>query len=181
MLMNRMKHVQGGVFCFLLAFFFASCGTTEKSSFLLIDKESMTLGVYGKSGKLLEKYPIACGENYGNKEKEGDKKTPEWVFYISSIEDATDWDHDFKDGKGVIKHCYGDYFFRLETGRHKGIGIHGTHLPESIGTRASEGCIRLKNEDLLNLRKKVRVNLPVIITPSLEDMKVSRGIIEIEK
>jgi hypothetical protein len=31
---------------------------------------------------------------------------------------------------------------------HQGIGIHGTHDDNSIRTRATEGCIRLKNEDL---------------------------------
>jgi lipoprotein-anchoring transpeptidase ErfK/SrfK len=46
-----------------------------------------------------------------------------------------------------------------------GIGIHGTHNPASIGTLATEGCIRLKNEDLQELRRLVDVGTPVRILP----------------
>ena len=45
------------------------------------------------------------------------------------------------------------------------IGIHGTPFPESIGTRATEGCIRLRNEDILDLKQRVKVGTVVIILP----------------
>ncbi len=44
-------------------------------------------------------------------------------------------------------------------------GIHGTPFPESIGTRATEGCIRLRNEDITDLKGRVRVGTTVIILP----------------
>ena len=47
----------------------------------------------------------------------------------------------------------------------QGIGIHGTHAPSSIGTRATEGCIRLYNDDIEALGQKVTVGMPVIIGP----------------
>ena len=43
------------------------------------------------------------------------------------------------------------------------IGIHGTHDPSSIGTRASEGCIRLNNKDLETLKPYVKVGTKVVI------------------
>ena len=52
---------------------------------------------------------------------------------------------------------------------HKGIGIHGTHKPESIGTRDTEGCIRLHNDDLRQLVGHVRVGMTVVILPSWRD------------
>lgn len=39
----------------------------------------------------------------------------------------------------------------------KSIGIHGTNQPDSIGRRASHGCIRMKNEDVAELFARVRV------------------------
>ncbi len=33
----------------------------------------------------------------------------------------------------------------------KGFGIHGTWQPETVGTAASEGCVRMKNEDVNEL------------------------------
>ena len=63
---------------------------------------------------------------------------------------------------------------RLETPGHKGIGIHGTHDPLSIGTRATEGCIRIKNSELEQLVSLIRVPTTVIITPAVKDIKPSK-------
>ena len=45
----------------------------------------------------------------------------------------------------------------------KGFGIHGTWQPESVGTAASEGCIRLKNEDVNELFDIVPIGTRVTI------------------
>ena len=68
----------------------------------------------------------------------------------------------FKDGKGTIKGAYGPWFIRLKTG-WSGIGIHGTHDPGSIGQRATEGCVRLRNDHLELLVKHVEPGLVVVI------------------
>lgn len=96
-------------------------------------------------------------------------KTPEGVFSICDIQNSQKWTHDFHDGKGEIKGAYGPFFIRLATPGHKGIGIHGTHDSLSIGTRATEGCIRLKNEDLERLVPMLNVPMTVVITPSAQD------------
>ncbi|MCD8183870.1 MAG: L,D-transpeptidase [Bacteroides sp.] len=46
-------------------------------------------------------------------------------------------------------------------------------MPESIGTRASEGCIRMNNEDLEQLVKQIYPPLVVAITPAAEDVKAN--------
>lgn len=46
-----------------------------------------------------------------------------------------------------------------------GIRIHGTASYYSIGSRASHGCIRVRNADILGLFPKVRVGTPVLIRP----------------
>lgn len=145
----------------------------HNASFLLISKEDMSLRRIDYKGVVLDSFPIACGKSYGNKQKQGDMKTPEGVFHISEIQDASGWTHDFKDGKGEIEGAYGPCFIRLETPGHKGIGIHGTHLPESIGTRATEGCIRLNNNDVAKLKEHVHSGMVVIITPSENDASIN--------
>jgi lipoprotein-anchoring transpeptidase ErfK/SrfK len=139
-----------------------------QDSFIVISKQDMKLRRYDLTGNVIEEYPIACGRNYGNKKKRGDNKTPEGVFTVQQIQNSSVWTHDFGDGKGQIKNAYGPYFIRLKTG-FQGIGIHGTHAPESIGTRATEGCIRLKNEDLLKLVQNIKISMVVIITSSVKD------------
>jgi len=43
--------------------------------------------------------------------------------------------------------------------------IHGTNAPETIGTRVSSGCIRLVNEDVIDLYSRVNVGAKVIVLP----------------
>ena len=139
--------------------------------FVVIYKEEMKMRVYDATGRELRCYPIACGRNVGNKRRQGDMRTPVGMFKVQEILDAHTWTHDFKDGKGVIRGAYGPYFVRLLTG-HKGIGIHGTHDESSIGTLATEGCIRLHNANILEFATKFAYRgMPVIVLPSKDDLK----------
>ena len=142
--------------------------------FIVVDKETLSLKLFDYSGNEVNSYGISCGKNPGNKDRIGDLKTPEGIFHITEIEEASTWGHDFKDGKGKIEGAYGPWFLRLEVPGHKGIGIHGTHKPESIGTRDTEGCIRLKNEDIADLKTKVNIGMVVIVLPSMDDLTATR-------
>lgn len=42
--------------------------------------------------------------------------------------------------------------------------IHGTNRPSSIGTFASYGCIRMYNQDIVDLYDRVRVGTRVVVT-----------------
>ncbi len=145
----------------------------ENANILVISKQKMQMCLLDYKGDTLFHAPIAVGEAYGNKQKQGDMRTPEGVFKVVDIQNASEWKHDFGDGKGSIKGAYGPCFIRLDVPGHKGIGIHGTHAPESIGERATEGCIRLKNEDVERLRSLIYPPLTVIITPSTMDEMVN--------
>lgn len=137
----------------------------RQSGMILISKREMRLTLLDSLQNPQLVLPIACGKNYGQKEMEGDMKTPEGDFLIREINDSSAWKQDFKDGLGMIEGAYGPYFIRLLTPPHTGIGIHGTHLPTSIGSRATEGCIRLANDDLRELVRYIYVGMPVRILP----------------
>lgn len=134
---------------------------------ILIKKGKFTLYLLDQE-KPVGHWPVALGKNPGQKEKSGDMKTPTGTFPVDEIIDASSWSHDFGDGKGEIPHAYGPWFISLDTsklskGKWDGIGIHGTHDPSSIGTLASEGCIRLNNKDLETLKAYVKVGTKVVI------------------
>ncbi|MEO0647818.1 MAG: L,D-transpeptidase, partial [Cyanobacteria bacterium J06650_10] len=44
-------------------------------------------------------------------------------------------------------------------------GFHGTPTIESIGQAASNGCVRMYNEDVVALFSQVSVGTPVLIEP----------------
>ena len=128
-----------------------------------VSKSTYTLTLY-KGDEPVKSYPIAVGRNPGDKQRTGDNRTPVGDFKIVSIENASKWTHDFRDGKGKIKGAYGPWFLRLDANGWKGIGIHGTHDPDSRGTMATEGCIRLSNDDIAELRTYAYKNMPVVIS-----------------
>ncbi|MCL6598952.1 L,D-transpeptidase [Alicyclobacillus macrosporangiidus] len=55
---------------------------------------------------------------------------------------------------------YGAYWMGLS---RRGYGIHGTNNPGSIGKLVSKGCIRMYNEDVLQLASLVPIGTHVTI------------------
>jgi lipoprotein-anchoring transpeptidase ErfK/SrfK len=41
--------------------------------------------------------------------------------------------------------------------------IHGSNEPWTIGQAVSSGCIRMRNEDVIDLYEKVRVGTKVVV------------------
>ena len=140
---------------------FYSDVVNPKNCFLLVSKPELRLYVCEVVGTDTVKrahFPVCVGLNKGQKQKKGDMKTPECTaanpFIITEIKDASTWCHDFGDGRGSIL-SYGNWFMRLKTPGFSGIGIHGsTNNESSVPGRGSEGCIRLRNDDLDVLKAK---------------------------
>jgi lipoprotein-anchoring transpeptidase ErfK/SrfK len=53
--------------------------------------------------------------------------------------------------------------------------IHGTNRPDTIGKRVSSGCIRLTNEDVVDLYERVKVGAKVIVLPATAARRPSQG------
>ena len=126
----------------------------------VISKREFRLYVYecGSDTTLAASFPVCYAKRPGPKTKEGDMSTPECndlndPFTISEVKNASDWEHDFGDGRGSLK-AYGDWFIRLKLkgslANNRSIGIHGsTNNAESVPGRDSEGCIRLRDTDII--------------------------------
>ena len=119
----------------------------QKNCFIVISKPEYRLYVCevvdGDTVKRAH-FPVCVGKAKGQKQKKGDMKTPECTaenpFTITEIVDASNWHHDFGDGRGSIL-SYGHWFMRLKTPGHSGIGIHGsTNNESSVPGRGSEGA-----------------------------------------
>ena len=128
---------------------------------IFVDKSKQELYLY-KGSNLVKTYKTSTGLNPGNKLATGDKKTPNGLFHIMSIENSTDWKHN-------NARAYGPWFLRLDYTdfeKKHSIGIHGTNEPDKIGQMASEGCIRLRNEDIAELKSYMYKGVPVHINES---------------
>lgn len=117
---------------------------------IIVDKKTYTLTVY-LNDKPVRAYPIAYGGNPDgkNKQAQGDSRTPEGNFKIG-----------YKDVRAYDPVATRGMW--LET-KWSGIGIHGTPWPDSIGSKASHGCVRMYSQDSIELYKLVRAGTPVTI------------------
>lgn len=147
---------------------------SEYDYFIIVDKQVMRVKLYDRYGRLKKSYKCACGKNYGNKRSKGDCRTPEGFFQAGSVKNSTNWHYTDENGKRSEKPGqYGPRFIRIITPGYSSTGIHGTDAPWSIGGRRSHGCIRIKNENILELADYVTKGMPIIILPSDKDKEVN--------
>lgn len=148
-------------FMAVVAALIAASAVSEAQNRIVVSKSDFRLYVLDSRDSVVYMTDVCLGMNRGNKTRRGDHKTPEGKFSIVSIENSTRW----KDFDHVYRASYGPWFMRLKVPGFRSIGIHGTNEPESIGTRASQGCVRLRNEEVVRLKELVRVGTPVEILP----------------
>lgn len=149
---------------------------SEYDYFIVVDKRLMKVFLYDKYGREVKAYGMCCAKNYGTKHKKRDSRTPEGFFSVKGVYDSSDWLFTDDDGHTSDKKGqFGPRFIRLDIPVTTQIGIHGTCAPWSIGHRSSHGCIRIKNENILELVEYVKKGMPVIISPGSKDMAVNRS------
>ncbi|MER2138601.1 MAG: L,D-transpeptidase [Succiniclasticum sp.] len=135
---------------------------TSHTYSLVITKSAYRISLLD-NGTPIKEYNCAVGRNPGQKTKTGDARTPVGTFKVESINPSSDWISD-EDGKGA----YGPWFITLDTrelskGEWNGIGISGTNKPEGLGRASSAGSVRVRNSDIEEIKKFVKVGTIVTI------------------
>ncbi|MFQ5687724.1 MAG: L,D-transpeptidase family protein [Candidatus Scalindua sp.] len=122
---------------------------------VLVDKSDFTLTLL-LDGHFIKQYPVGTGKS---------DKTPEGKFVVDNklinpVWYSPDGIYQFGDPKNVLGTRW--IGFEDKKGLY-GYGIHGTAEPDSIGKEMSNGCIRLRNEDIEDLFDYVKVKMTVVI------------------
>ncbi|OHB68378.1 MAG: hypothetical protein A2W17_01120 [Planctomycetes bacterium RBG_16_41_13] len=123
---------------------------------ILISKSEFTLTVL-LNDRYVKQYRIGTGKN---------DKTPEGTFEVKNKMKNPTW---YSPYGGV--YSYGDeknilgtrWIGFKEKENLVGFGIHGTTMPETIGTASSDGCIRMKNSDVEEVFDFVTTDTGIII------------------
>lgn len=131
-------------------------GGTTGNVAIKIDTKSNTLEVH-EGEKLITAYPVTVGSAH--------TASPIGEWKVRRITKMPTFRYD----KEMLKHGQrSGNFYLLPPGprnpvgvmwialNKKGIGIHGTNDPGSIGHAASHGCIRLANWDVVRLATKIK-------------------------
>ncbi|MDN5935276.1 MAG: L,D-transpeptidase family protein, partial [Nitrosospira sp.] len=116
-------------------------------------------------------YYISSGKNGSQKLKEGDKKTPVGVYFVTANlprEKLTDF-----YGSGAFPIDYPNEWDKRHGRNGFGIWLHGTPSNTySRPPRASDGCVVLANQDLDAVGTTLQVGItPVIISDEMEWVK----------
>lgn len=136
--------------------------------FVLVEKDKQRLRVLKHDGRLriVAEYQIATGENTGQKEREGDEKTPEGIYFITKIYTDTKLT---VFGKRAFHLDYPNIFDRQEGKGGTGIFIHGTN--KKLSSNSTNGCISLNNDDLEHIVKYLPLGVvPVVVVSSLTNL-----------
>jgi lipoprotein-anchoring transpeptidase ErfK/SrfK len=121
-----------------------------------VDTKTNMLGVF-EAEKLIAAYPVAIGSAHtaspiGDWKVRGIAKLPRFRYDKEMLE------HGERSGNFYMlppgpRNPVGVMWIALNK---KGIGIHGTDDPGSIGRAVSHGCIRLANWDVVRLATKIK-------------------------
>jgi lipoprotein-anchoring transpeptidase ErfK/SrfK len=110
--------------------------------------------------KLIKSYPVAVGRQGW--------ETPTGNFQVVQMIQNPKWIHPFTGESvpgGDPENPLGQYWIGFWTNGKSWIGLHGTPNPETVGTAASHGCVRMYNKDVEELFRQVSVGTPVKVVP----------------
>ena len=138
---------------------------------ILVEKSSSKVDIYQKRGKDVIKvatFRVSTGQVEGDKQVEGDLKTPEGVYYLVRIRE----DNQLLSKYGIraFDLNYPNQFDKVHAKTGHGIWLHGTDEPERLELpRTSEGCVVVSNEDLTSISDYITLyRTPIIINDSIK-------------
>ena len=135
----------------------ATADTGQEVIFLLVDKSSLTaqLKTWPEDPRLSETLMtlrIAIGKAHGDKQKEGDNKTPEGIYFTSHIIDGKTLPA--KYGPFAIPINFPNEFDLKQSKTGYGIWLHGVEKDARIEeANVTEGCVAFYNADIVSLAK----------------------------
>ncbi len=143
----------------------------ENENVILVEKKTQTLFIYTlKSETLSIDFKTACstGEAYGVKEKAGDRKTPEGIYFL-----LDEYEDRYSSPIYGIKAFPTDYpnLIDKRSGKNgSAIWIHGTN--KELKPMDSNGCVALENSNIQTLSNYITLNsTPVIMVEEIKMVK----------
>ena len=138
---------------------------------IVVDTSKSTLYLYENvngEARYVSDFYISVGKKGADKVSEGDQRTPLGVYFINS-KLTKDKLTDFY-GSVAYPLSYPNEWDRRQGRDGHGIWLHGTPSDTySRPPRASNGCVVLSNDDLLQIGKRVQIgHTPVIITNQMD-------------
>ena len=152
---------------------------TQKPGTIIIDTRGPYLYLIQPRGKAL-RYGIAVGregfEWAGDAKVKWKQKWPTWTPPAEMIERSPKL-AEFEDGMpaGIDNPLGARAMYLFKDGKDTMYRIHGTNRPFSIGQKASSGCFRMINQDVIDLYERVQPGANVFVRHGVPDF-YERGV-----
>jgi len=143
-------------------------GTSGSSFALVVNKSQSRLDVYRKleddSIVRVRSFRASTGLNGGDKQREGDERTPEGIYYFVRIREDNELLS--KYGLRAFDLNYPNDIDRLKGKDGHGIWLHATDEPERLNEpRTTLGCVVVSNEGIRELSNYITLyRTPIIIS-----------------
>jgi lipoprotein-anchoring transpeptidase ErfK/SrfK len=141
-----------------------SYNTTEKPGTVIVDTKKRHLYLVEPEGKAI-RYRVAVGnEAFGWTGTSTVQRKSEWPGWTPPAEMLKRWPHlpSHMEG-GPINPLGARALYLYQGNRDTLYRIHGTNSPDEIGEAVSSGCIRMHNEQVIDLYNRVPVGAKVIV------------------
>ena len=139
----------------------------ENTNAILVEKSSQQVFLYSNAGTQISRnlqFLCSTGEAYGDKEKSGDKKTPEGVYFIKDRYEDKDLSAIY--GKKAFPIDYPNFLDKAAGKSGNNIWLHGTN--KVLKAMDSNGCVAMEDDNILSLSDYIAINkTPVIIVDKL--------------
>jgi len=141
--------------------------TSEKPGTIIVRTRERSLYYVLGSGKAI-RYGVAVGKagfSWSGTARVGNKvEWPSWTPPEEMIERRPELAEYAEGMPGGPDNPLGARALYLYQGKRDTLyRIHGTNEPESIGTAASSGCIRMLNDEVIDLYERVRIGTRVVV------------------
>jgi murein L,D-transpeptidase YafK len=143
-----------------------------KKYVILTQKDQSEIALYKKEGNdynLILRHGIITGENTGDKNTSGDKKTPVGAYEL--LEKKINLDSFY--GPFALVTSYPNVFDKSLDKQGYGIWIHG--MPFNSGRENfTKGCIALDNKELVELEKSLDLSKTILLTSENQFKKATK-------
>jgi lipoprotein-anchoring transpeptidase ErfK/SrfK len=123
----------------------------EHNTLVVVDRDALELRLL-EHGRVVERAPVGIGASAS--------PTPPGRYYVRERLALSGGNSIY----GVL--AFGtSAFSRYRTDWPGGgqVGVHGTNQPDLIPGRISNGCVRMRNEDVVALGRRIQVGTPIQI------------------
>ena len=138
---------------------------------LVLDKfrRTLTLWQADSTGRLtlVKAYPSDFGRKQGDKQKRGDLKTPEGVYFFEDTYFGAQLDYNEYGSRAFVMN-YPNFFDKSEKKTGSGIWLHAIPDTKSL-LRGSRGCVVVRDEAIKEIKKHISLkNMPFVIYDYVE-------------